>query len=207
MIQATTQRTLVIACGAIAHELIAVIKANTFDHVEVQCLPAAWHNHPDRIAPGVRAKCLAAKGKYARILLAYGDCGTGGALDKVVEEFGLERLPGAHCYSFFTGQDAFETMAEAQPGTFYLTDYLCDNFNRLVLQGLGINKYPELRDIYFAHYTRVLYLAQDKHGHATEKRMRLAQEAADSLSLPLEVHYTGLGPFSHALHAIHIKAA
>ncbi len=197
--------TLVIACGAIAHELVAVLKANRLTHVDIQCLPAEWHNTPARIAPAVEEKIKQASEQYERILVAYGDCGTGGLLDKVLKDYQVERLPGDHCYSFFSGLSAFEAMAEDELGTFYLTDYLLDNFDRLIMDGLGISAHPELKDQYFAHYTRVMYLAQNNI--VDKVRLNKAQAAADALGLSLQVHETGLQPFEHSLHTIHIATA
>lgn len=196
--------TLVIACGAIAHELVAVQKLNRLTHIEIQCLPAHWHNTPERIAPGVEEKIKQAGNDYARILVAYGDCGTGGLLDKVLESYAVERLPGDHCYSFFAGASVFEAMADDELGTFYLTDYLVDHFDRLIVDGLGISAHPELKDQYFNHYTRVMYLVQDQQ--AKHSRLNKAQAAANVLGLPLEVYETGLQPFAHALRAIQIAS-
>ena len=136
------------------------------------------------------------------MLVAYGDCGTGGHLDTVLERHAVERLPGAHCYAFFTGQDTFSSLAEEELGTFFLTDYLAWHFDRLILETLGIRKHPELRDMYFGNYTRMLYLAQTKDA----ERLAQAQSAAESINLPLEVHYTGLQPLQHALQSIRIVA-
>ena len=196
--------TLIIACGAIAHELIAVTRASRFGRIEVQCLPAEWHNTPGRIAPAVEQKIRAAQGRYADIVVAYGDCGTGGQLDQVLEKYQVSRLPGDHCYSFFAGREIFDAMAEDELGTFYLTDYLVDNFDRLILEGLGIKRYPELLDQYFEHYTRVMYLAQDA---TLRNRLAKAKLAADSLGLPLQIHQTGLRPFEHAMASIAISVA
>lgn len=202
-----TGTTLIIACGAIAHELVSVIKLNQLEHISIQCLPAAWHNTPEKIAPAVEAKIQELNGQFKRILIAYGDCGTGGLLDGVIERHGIERLPGDHCYSFFAGQNVFEEMANRELGTFYLTDYLVDHFDRLILQDLGINDHPELRDMYFANYTRVMYLCQTADNKTNEARVQKAQAAADALNLPLEIHITGLAPFEHALRTIAISAA
>lgn len=195
-------RTLLIACGALAHELVDVLKANHWSHIDVQCLPAEWHNTPDKIAPGVEQKIIQNKQKYDHMLVAYGDCGTGGHLDTVLQRHQIERLPGAHCYAFFTGQDTFSELAEEELGTFFLTDYLAWHFDRLILETLGINKHPELRDMYFGNYTRMLYLAQTEN----KERLEQAKAAADAINLPLEVHYTGLLPLQHALHGIHVVA-
>jgi len=195
-------RTLLIACGALAHELIDVLKANDWSHIDVQCLPAEWHNTPDKIAPGVEEKIIRNKAEYDHILVAYGDCGTGGHLDTVLQHHQVERLPGAHCYAFFTGHQTFTKLAEEELGTFYLTDYLAWHFDRLILETMGIRKHPELRDMYFGNYTRVLYLAQTENA----ERLVQAQYAADSINLPLEVHYTGLQPLQSALEGIRIVA-
>ena len=179
------------------------MRINNWQFADIQCLPAHWHNTPDRITPGVEQKILANCTKYNRILVAYGDCGTGGQLDAMLERYGVERLPGAHCYSFFSGQQKFEQLASDEIGTFYLTDYLAAHFDRIILKELGIAKYPELRDMYFAHYTRVLYLAQTKNTNILD----CAKSAAAALSLPFEVQYTGLEPIHHSLDKIRIAAA
>ena len=195
-------RTLLIACGALAHELVDVLKANQWSHIDIQCLPAEWHNTPDKIAPGVEEKIIQNKSEYDHMLVAYGDCGTGGHLDTVLQRHQIERLPGAHCYAFFTGQETFSTLADEELGTFFLTDYLAWHFDRLILDTLGIRKHPELRDMYFGNYTRMLYLAQTEN----DERLAQAKSAADSINLPLEVRYTGLQPLQTALEKIRIVA-
>ena len=190
---------LVIACGAIAHELVAVLRAAGLegDAVRVECLPADFHDTPERIVPAVAAKLDAAEAAGLRAFVAYGDCGTGGRLDALLEARGVERLPGAHCYAFFAGGARFDALAEAEPGTFWLTDWLARNFERLVLRGLGIDRHPELLDTYFAHYARVVHLVQgpDPDGATA----RAAAQAADALGLPLETVRTGLAPFADVL--------
>ncbi len=193
-----------IACGAIAHELVTVLKANQLDNVDIQCLPAEWHNTPEKIAPAVEQKIEVAAQSHERVFVAYGDCGTGGKLDQVLAKHGAERLPGDHCYSFFAGNEVFDAMAEAELGTFYLTDYLVDNFDRLIMDGLGITKHPELKDQYFTHYKRVMYLAQNTSDSKFSQRKEAAQRAADALGLSLEIHETGLQPFEQSLHGIRI---
>jgi hypothetical protein len=193
-------RSLVIGCGALARELLAVKRANRLDGLDVTCLPAIWHNRPERIAPGVRAKIRAAKrAGYATILVAYGDCGTGGALDRVLAEEGVERLPGAHCYAFYSGLDAFDALMAEEIGTFFLTDYLARHFDRLVWRGLGLDRFPDLRDAYFGAYTRVVHLAQ-----ADDPATAGAAEAAAArLGLPLLSRPTGL----FGLSAFLVRAA
>ncbi|MBV1703760.1 MAG: DUF1638 domain-containing protein [Hyphomicrobiales bacterium] len=183
-------RTLAIACGATARELLAVLDANGLGHVDVTCLPAHWHNRPEKIAPGVRAKIRAGRRRgYGDIVCLYGDCGSGGALDAVLAQEGVERIEGAHCYAFYAGVDAFEAMHEEEPGTFYLTDYLVRHFERLVVKGLGLDRHPELRDDYFRHYARVVYLAQAPDDGLRAK----AAACAARLGLPLECRATGYG--------------
>lgn len=194
-----TATTLVIACGAIAHELLAVTKANGWEHLDIQCLPAEWHNHPQRITPAVEKKILQYKQQYQQIFVAYADCGTGGHLDAVLSQHNIQRLPGNHCYDFFAGQDIFKAMATAELGTFYLTDYLVDNFQRLIMDGMGISRHPELREQYFSNYTRLLYLRQNTNGQQVQTRVNKAQAAAEALQLPLEILDTGLTRFARAL--------
>lgn len=193
-------RTLLIACGALAHELVDVLQANQWTHIDVQCLPAEWHNTPDKIAPGVEQKIIQNQEQYDKVFCAYGDCGTGGHLDTVLRRHNVERLPGAHCYAFFTGEKSFSALAEEELGTFFLTDYLAWHFERLILDELGIRKHPELRDMYFGNYTRMLYLAQSDN----PERLAQAQVAANSINLPLEVHYTGLKPLEQSLQGIKV---
>jgi len=181
-------RTLVVACGALARELLAVKAASRLDHLEITCLPAILHNRPERIPEAVRRKVRAGRKRFAEILVAYGDCGTGGALDKVLAEEGVERIEGAHCYAFYAGLDAFERLMDEEIGTFFLTDYLARHFDRLVWKGLGLDRHPGLRDTYFAHYRRLVYLAQ----MPDPDLMRRAEAAAALLSLPLVVRETGL---------------
>lgn len=183
-------RTLVIACGALAREMIAVIRINKLDHLDVTCLPGIWHNTPEKIPGGVRAKIRAGKRKgYGEILCLYGDCGTGGMLDAVLAEEAVERIEGAHCYAFYAGLETFEAMHEAEIGTFYLTDYLARHFDRLIIKGLGLDRFPELRDSYFGHYTRLVYLVQVADPALVAK----AEGAAKALGLRLEVIETGFG--------------
>lgn len=183
------RRTLVIACGALARELVAVKALNGLDHFDITCLPAILHNRPREIAPAVRRKIRAARKSYAEILCLYGDCGTGGALDAVLADEAVERIEGAHCYAFYAGLDTFDHEMEQEIGTFFLTDYLARHFERLVWKGLGLDRHPELRDTYFQHYRRVLHLVQVEDPVVAAK----AAAAARQLALPLETRFTGFG--------------
>ena len=153
-------RVLVIGCGALARELVAVIDQAGLANVDLTCLPATLHNRPGGIPAAVRARIRAARPRYERIFIAYADCGTGGLLDLALADEGVERLPGAHCYEFYSGSDAFAAMSEEDPATFYLTDFLARNFDRLVIRGLGLDRHPELLPAYFGNYHRLVYLAQ-----------------------------------------------
>ena len=183
-------RVLVIGCGALVRELQQVAARNGGGHLEVECLPAIMHNRPERIPDAVRRRVRAAKarGAYRTILVGYMDCGTGGLLDRVCSEEGVERLPGAHCYELYAGADAFASLQESEPGTFYLTDYLVRHFDRLIMKGLGISQHPELLEVYFGNYTRVVHLAQ-----ADDDRLaRAAEHAAARLGLRCERIATGI---------------
>ncbi len=182
-------RVLVIACGALAREIVAIREQNKLDHIDLTCLPAKLHNTPEKIPNEIRRAILMNRDVYSEILVAYGDCGTGGLLDKVLAETGAKRIEGAHCYAFFSGIDAFDRMEEDQLGTFYLTDFLARHFQTMVIEPLGLDWHPHLRDMYFGHYTRVLYLAQTDDP-ALEAA---ARKAADRLGLAFEMQRTGYG--------------
>ena len=186
---------LVIACGALAHEIVALRRINDWPHLVVQCLPAELHNRPQKIPEAVRAKIQANRGKFASIFVAYADCGTGGLLDQVLREEGVERIPGDHCYEFFAGSREFAALADAEPGTFYLTDFLLRHFDRLVMRGLGIDKHPELLPMYFGNYKRLVYLTQLEQPGMLEA----GQQAADRLGLSFEHRFTGYGGLQDSL--------
>jgi hypothetical protein len=189
------ERTLVIGCGALAHELLAVIRASGWPHLAVQCLPADLHNRPERITDAVRQKIRAARGRFAHLFVAYGDCGTGGALDRMLAEEGVERIAGAHCYEFLAGSALFERLSSEEPGTFYLTDFLLRHFDRIVIRGLGIDRYPHLASQYFGNYRRLVYLAQQP----TAERIAAARAAAARLGLAFESQDTGLVPLAREI--------
>jgi hypothetical protein len=190
-------RKLVIACGALAREIAALRKANGWSALDVACLPPELHNRPERIAGAVRAKIREHRADYDAIFVAYGDCGTGGALDAVLREEGVERIPGAHCYEFFAGPADFAALADAEPGTFYLTDFLLRHFERLVIEALGIDRHPELKDTYFGNYRRLVYLAQAPKPDAEAA----ARAVADRLGLELVVRQTGYGDLGSSLRS------
>ena len=178
------RKILVIACGAVAREALAL----KLDHIDVACLPAQLHNHPQRIPDAMRAKIRASRESYDEILCLYGDCGTGGELDRVLREERVSRIAGAHCYAFYAGEDVFSRLSEEEPGTFYLTDFLVRHFDALVIRGLGLDRFPELRDDYFGNYRRLVYLAQFDEPDLETK----ARAAAERLGLAYERRFTGL---------------
>ena len=191
----TPARKLIIACGALAHEIAALRRANGWDMIDVVCLPPELHNRPERIAGAVREKIRAHRGEYADIFVAYGDCGTGGALDAVLREEGIERIAGAHCYEFFATPAVFAALADAEPGTFYLTDFLLRHFERLVIGGLGIDRHPELLPAYFGNYRRLVYLAQAPKPESEAE----ARTAAARLGLEYRFQATGYGGLEQGL--------
>ena len=173
------ESVLVIACGALAREIDALKKLYGWDHLDMQCIDARLHNRPAAIPARLDAKIREQKGKYDRIFVAYADCGTAGGIDRVLEAHGVERLPGAHCYQFFAGAERFAALADAEPGTFYLTDFLAKHFERLVVRPLKLDQHPELRDAYFGNYRLVVYLSQTRD----EDLLVAAQRAANRLAL------------------------
>jgi hypothetical protein len=189
------QGLLIIACGALAHEITALKRANAWEQLDVRCLPADLHNRPERIPAAVRALIRASRGQYRSIFVAYADCGTGGLLDAVLAEEGVERIPGAHCYEFFATSAVFAALAEAEIGTFYLTDFLLRHFERLVIQGLGLDKHPELFPMYFGNYRKLVYLAQRPSAQAIEAACAIAVR----FGLSFESRATGYGGLGTAL--------
>jgi hypothetical protein len=182
------RRTLIIACGALAREIV-YLQRGPLAHIDVTCLPANLHNRPERIPAEMRRKIQESRAAYDEILCLYADCGTGGELDRVLGEEGVTRIEGAHCYEFFAGPDNFAAMMEEEPGTFFLTDFLVRHFDRLVIAGLGLDRFPQLRDDYFGNYRRLVYLAQ----FADDELTRKAEAAALRLGLAVERRLTGLG--------------
>lgn len=183
------QKTLFITCGAIAREVIAIKTLNKFSNVEVSCLPASWHNSPEKITPAIKKKIRTAMTKFARIFVLYGDCGTGGELDKLLEEECVTRIPGPHCYEFFMGREEFEEAHADEPGCFYLTDYLARHFDRVVVKGLGLDRFPELLFEYFKNYKKLIHIAQTDDSSLELK----ARKAADRLGLQYERRIRGYG--------------
>ncbi len=189
---------LVIACGALAREVASLRRINDWGAIDVRCLPAELHNRPERIAPAVREEIRAHRDSYRTIFVAYGECGTAGQLDAVLAAEGIERIPGAHCYEFFAGSQAFAQLSEAEPGTFYLTDFLVRHFDRLVTRGLGLDRHPELAGEYFRHYRKLVYLAQTRVPATIERARQIAQQ----MGFEFEHRFTGYGGLGERLGAL-----
>ena len=185
---------LFVACGALAREVIAIRDKHEWD-AKILSLPASYHNQPRHI-PGAVQTCVEKQGHdFSRVVIIYGDCGTGGMLDKTLGELGLERIAGPHCYEMYAGEDGFVSLTSEEPGTFYLTDYLAQSYDHLLIEGLGLDRFPELRDEYFRHYRRMVYL-QQRHD---PELIRKAHLAAEALDLPLEIRFTGYGALEERL--------
>ncbi|MBT4568584.1 MAG: DUF1638 domain-containing protein [Marinovum sp.] len=183
----TGGRVLLVACGALAREILELIRLNHWQHMDLQCLPAILHNSPEKITPAVRDIVNAKRSDYETIFVVYADCGTGGLLKAACDELGVEMIEGPHCYSFFEGNEAFAKKEEAT--AFYLTDFLARQFDAFVWKPLGLDHHPELRDMYFGNYEKLVYQAQTDDPELT----RTARACADRLGLSFERRLTGYG--------------
>src|SRR6056297_2360635 len=196
-LRGTENRLLLIACGALAREVLALIKANGWDHIDLQCLPAKLHLYPDQIVTEVERAVIRNQTSYSRIFVAYADCGTGGQLQAKCKQLGVEMIEGPHCYSFFEGNAAFAARAEDEITAFYLTDFLVKQFDAFVWKPMGLDRHPELRDMLFGNYTKLVYQAQTRDPALLAK----ARDCADRLGLTFEYRFTGYGDLAHALRA------
>jgi hypothetical protein len=176
-----------IICGALGREVVDIVRQHEWD-AEVIGVTAMDHMFPQRIAPDVEKRILALRDRYDRLIVVYGDCGSGGALDEVLSRHGVERIAGPHCYEMYGGQ-LFDDLMEEEPGTFFLTDFLVRAFRGTVMKGLGLDRYPELKEDYFRHYQRLVYLTQKPNPDLLEK----ARAIAAYFDLPLEIRETGYG--------------
>ncbi len=195
--KSTQHKTAILLCGALAREIMAIVRKHGWD-VDIYALPAVLHNRPHRIAPAVEERLRDLAARYHKVIVAYGDCGTGGALDAVLARYPhVRRLDGPHCYEMY-GTEAYTRQAAERPGTFFLTDFLARGFKGLVWKELGLDRHPELKEDYFVNYTDVVWLAQNPDP-GTETR---AREAAELLELPLTVIHTGYGALEERLKSL-----
>jgi hypothetical protein len=196
MKRAEAEKVLVIACGMIAREVLAVKERLGLDHLELTCLPAEFHYYPDRIAPAMDAAIQKARAEgYEHIFAGYADCGTGGMLDKVLEKHGVKRMPGPHCFAFYQGMDAFAKIADDDMMSFYMTDFLCRQFEAFFIKPLGLDRHPELAKDFFGNYEKVVYLAQTDDPELE----KVAIDAAKMLGLGYEKRRTGYGDLEPGL--------
>jgi Protein of unknown function (DUF1638) len=193
---ATEPKVLIVGCGALANELVALTR--DLPNVDITCLPATLHNRPGGIPAAVRERIRRRRGGYDRVFVAYADCGTGGLLDPVIAEEGVERLAGAHCYEFYATSPEFAKIVEDEPATFFLTDFLARNFDRLIIKGLGLDRHPELREQYFGNYRRLVYLAQTNDPALDT----VAGRAARRLGLAYERRQAGYGQLATTIAAV-----
>lgn len=197
-IEAKAGRVLVIACGMLAREVLAIRERSQLNHVDVTCLPAQLHFAPRKIPAAMRAAIAEAKAAgYTTILAGYGDCGTGGQLDTVLAEEGVERIAGPHCFAFYQGLDRFAAHEADDATSFYFTDFLVRNFCTFFVEPLGLDRHPELISEYFANYQRVVYLAQTDDPQLD----REARAAAAWLGLAYERRLTGYGDLERVMEA------
>ncbi|CDZ61400.1 Hypothetical protein NGAL_HAMBI2566_44930 [Neorhizobium galegae bv. orientalis] len=197
--RSTREKVHVIACGAIAREILAVSRQQGLDHIDLNCLPAIWHAYPQKIVPGLeKAVAEAREAGFEKIFFAYADCGTGGDIDRLCEREGIARIEGPHCYSFFARNDVFAAKADEDLFSFFLTDFLARQFEAFVIEPLGLDRHPQLRDIYFGNYRKLVYLSQEEDEALQEK----ARAAADYLGLEYEYRFTGYGDLTQALRSI-----
>ena len=185
---------LLVACGALAREILDLKRANGWTHLDLTCLPAKLHLYPEKITAAVREAVEKHRADYETIFVVYADCGTGGLLEAACTEMGVEMIPGPHCYSFFEGNARFEASGD-DIGTFYLTDFLVRQFDAFVWKPMGLDRHPELRDMLFGNYTKLVYQAQTDDPALTEK----ARACAEKLGLPFERRFTGYGDLETAL--------
>ena len=193
-----SDKILILACGALAKEIAVLIHLNGWTHLKTRYLPAILHNTPEKITEQLRMVLQSSQTKFSKIFIGYADCGTGGKIDSLLDEFDVQRLPGAHCYEFFAGKQTFAEIMEEEIGSYFLTDFLVKAFEKLVWQGMKIDRHPELLPIYFKHYKKLVYLAQSEN----QELQTQAYEIAGRLGLVYEKRFTGYGELEHSLAAL-----
>ena len=189
-------RLLVIGCGMIAREVLAIKEQLGLDHLDLTCLPAEYHFYPDRIAPAMDKAIVKARAEgYRNIFVGYADCGTGGLLDTVCEKHGVQRMEGPHCFAFYQGREAYRKVADDDMMSFYMTEFLCRQFDAFFMKPLGLDRHPELIPVYFGNYEKLIYLAQTDDPELD----KVAESAAKLLGLAYERRPTGYGDLTAGL--------
>ena len=196
-VDVTRGSILLLACGALARDILALIQLNDWQLMSLACLPAILHNHPERIAPAVEDAIAQHRGAFDEIFVVYADCGTGGQLKAVCDRLGVGMIEGPHCYSFFEGNQRFGQISESEFTAFYLTDFLVRQFDAFVWKPLGLDRHPDLRDMYFGHYETLVYQAQTDDPALEAK----ARACAARLGLAFERRFTGYGDLQTTLAA------
>ena len=194
----TAGRILLIACGALAREILNLKKANAWNHMDLTCLPAKLHLYPEKITEAVTEAVAKNRASYDEIFVVYADCGTGGLLKTACDSMGVQMVAGPHCYSFFEGNERFADISESEFTAFYLTDFLVRQFEAFIIRPMGLHRHPELRDLYFGNYEKLVYQAQTDDPGLTEK----AKAAAEILGLAFERRFTGYGDLEVTLKAL-----
>ncbi|MEM6823515.1 MAG: DUF1638 domain-containing protein [Pseudomonadota bacterium] len=194
-------KVLLVACGALAREILDLKRLNGWSHMDLACLPAILHNSPEQIPPRVREVLEKKRADYEAVFVVFGDCGTGGQLRAVCDELGVAMIEGPHCYSFFEGNAEFAERSETEFTAFYLTDFLVRQFDAFVTKPLGLDRHPELRDAYFGHYEKLVYQAQTDDPALTEKAMA----CAGKLGLDFERRFTGYGDLAVSLASLNMQ--
>lgn len=197
-LEAERGKILLVACGALAREILDLKAANGWTHLDLTCLPANYHLYPEKITAAVRETVAKYRDSYAEIFIVYADCGTGGLLQAACEEMGVRMVEGPHCYSFFEGNEAFASHSESEMTAFYLTDFLVRQFEAFIIKPMGLDRHPQLRDIYFSNYEKLVYQAQTDDPALTAK----ARDCAAQLGLAFERRYTGYGDLARTLSTL-----
>lgn len=196
-------KSLIIACGALSHEIVELIRINRWSHLELTCLPAYWHHQPDRIPSGLRKKIRENRDSYSHIYVMYGDCGTWGQIDRVVSQEGAERIEGPHCFSFLMGNNEFTEYSTDDITTFYLSDFFCRYFEKFVWEALGLDRRDDMVEFVFGNYKKIVYLAQTDDADLRQK----AEDIAQRLKLDFEYRFTGYGDMGKMMSGIPIVAS
>jgi hypothetical protein len=191
-VTSTGAKAAFIACGAVAQDTAFLVKKHGWD-ADVHGISSVLHMTPLDIGPAVEEKLKALTPRYERVIVVYGDCGTGGRLDQVLARYPAVRPAGVHCFQWYAG-DLFARFND-DIGIYFLTDWLVTNWDRAVIAGLGLDRFPWLQETYFDNITRILFVRQ----HPDDGREAKAREIAQWMERPLEIHDLGIEPLDELL--------